>query len=264
MTQILRNNGQVLKSGGGVLQKTLPTLPTLDPVLYLPFNAEDISGTNVEDKSGNNNTVTLINGATWSSDNGGIITVDGVNDSVKIDDSPSVSFSSGVGKSTTDYPFTLMGWFYVFTGEKSNASFILKYGGSPGTQREWYIVCDGSGKVAAGNLNYYPPESNILNALTIDVIPENTWFHLTRTYDASKVIGGMKIYINSVEKATTDTSTRSEDYDGFPDNAQQIDLGANIASNIYSYMRIGEVRMYDQELSQPEIETIYQETSSVY
>jgi len=144
------------------------------------------TGTTWNDLSGNNNNGTLINGPTYSSDNGGSIVFDGVNDTVIVENqdqqltNPSqvtisvwlnrtstINYShfAGVPISNTSWSPPYIGYGLEFISTSDNVTFIVGF--------------------INGEFAYTTAENTGLTGI-------NTWVNITGTYDQNY----RKIYIN--------------------------------------------------------------------
>jgi hypothetical protein len=122
----------------------------------------------------------LINGATYSSDSGGCIVSDGINDGVTVTDDIDLDLTN----------FTLDGWVW-FNQHKDYGSLLVKGPGGAGQLFNYCfffyassIVCgfgDGSNFYSAG-------------VLTTPNVPINTWHHIVGVYNSVAI----SFYLNGV------------------------------------------------------------------
>ena len=133
------------------------------------------TGTTWYDLSGGGANLDLQNGPTYSSDNGGIITFDGVDDT-GVETGLNISGLTGI---------TVNVWFYANSNSSmaltrgTSNSFLLHFRGAG-----FYVVDDTS--TASGYLSWdsYPPDDE--------------WVMLTGTWDGTT----MKLYTNGVKQST--------------------------------------------------------------
>ena len=82
------------------------------------------------------------------------------------------------------------------------------------------------------------------------------WYHVAVTFEADH----QKIYLDGVEKINdTDTDIASS----IPNNNLPLLLGYSLAENTYFNGLIDDVRIYDNALSQPEIQAIIPEPATL-
>jgi hypothetical protein len=133
------------------------------------------SGTTWTDLSGNNNNGTLINGPTYSSDNGGSIVFDGVNDYVSIN------------------TIALSGDFSIFFCENLQGTISNNQG---------VVGLAGGGNDInhfASRIRYYAPGDRITNS---QLTAQNTWY----CYTLTRNLGTYSIYSNAQLTATSSGS----------------------------------------------------------
>jgi hypothetical protein len=157
-----------------------------------------VSGSSTwNDLSGNNNSGSLVNGPTFSSENGGSIVFDGANDYIECGNPSSLTLIAG----TTN--LTISGWvnFSVYSGSSGpqNYSVVTNYGNY--TTTIWLVENPGNTlrfRVVAGGADVSVSDTSI-HLL-------NTWYYFVGTYDGSN----MKIYMNgSLKNTRAQTGTLS-------------------------------------------------------
>jgi hypothetical protein len=130
------------------------------------------TGTTWNDLSGNGNNGTLINGPTFSGVNNGVIVFDGINDTISLQNTISL----------TD--FTISFFEYLLTGID---------------QSDGVVGLSGSGNDInhfAGRLRYFGPGDYIINSVT--TLP-NTWYH----YAVSRSGTSYSIHTNGIVTASS-------------------------------------------------------------
>lgn len=135
------------------------------------------TGTSWTDLSGSGYTGTLINGPTYSSDGGGCIVSDGVDDGVTVPDSPNLDLTN----------FTLDGWVW-FNQHKNFGSLLVKGPGGAG-QLFNYCFFFYNTTIVCG----FGDETDFYS-VGIAVPPINTWHHIVGTWDSTT----LKFYLNGV------------------------------------------------------------------
>jgi competence protein ComGC len=189
------------------------------------------SGTAWYDLSGAVNNGSLVNGVGYTSNNGGALTFDGVDDNVSVPDNTSLRFGTG--------SFTVGFWCYRTLSGYQGGSYITKgTHGSPGID-----TFDGTFEVStsAGYL------ASIGLSATIGIWEYHT-FVVNQT--ASPYI---QHYINGVLNQTGYTETGKL---GSVDNANSIIIGKSVAGGVNRYFNgsIGIIQIYNRALSLAEIQ----------
>ena len=196
--------------------------------------------------SWDSNNGSLLNGGSYSAGAIGTgFSFDGVDDHVRVADSPNLRLTTA---------FTLAAW--VNPASRGTYDEILsKWGAVLPVDHNGYTFAihpDGRSYVAAS------PDGNTgVSVLTTTAIPVNTWTHLTGTYDGSK----LRIYINGVLNNETI-------YNGgvFP-TLDDLSIGgvvggAAVGGGIsFFHGKIDEVMIYNRALNGSEVLTLVPEPS---
>ncbi len=129
---------------------------------------------------------------------------------------------------------------------------------NPSTLTQWYRIfdCENSTSTSGFCLGIGQNGASIsariggtVEPLSMGVIVTNKWQHIAVTYDGSNI----KTYINSVLVNTT-AKTGSISYTG----ATDLCIGGSVVVTPYSFTgKIGSCRLYDNALTQADINTIY-------
>ena len=162
-------------------------------VLYLPLHEKDGSSFMSKDAYGHLCTAT---GALWRP-NGRLL--DGLDDFLSIPDSPTFTFTAG-------NPFSIIVWVCP-TAIADYDGVVGKWDNDVPANKEWLFRFGASSKF---EFRYYDSaNATSRGRVTTDTIPTNTFTQIVGTCDGSIVDpnGGTKIYINAVQKDTTDLST---------------------------------------------------------
>lgn len=179
------------------------------------------SGTTWTDMSYNSNNGSLVNGPTYSSDNGGSIVFDGSDDYVIVNSGANI---------LSNVNYTKTAWFYV-TNFATNNNLISSNGG--GQHAFWLF---GTNKLNAGHNGSW---STVVSTTTLSL---NTWYFGAVTFSTTS---GWKLYLNGVQEATSvDTTT----FTGIGD----VSIGAYWGSNFFTG-RISIGQIYNRILSASEI-----------
>jgi hypothetical protein len=229
---ILSNHGiiQSIKRGGG-------SIVTDGLVLHLDAGntaSYPGSGTTWTDLSGNGNDMTLINGPTFDSGNGGSIVFDGTND--RAERNP-----INVGNS-----FTISAWVYF--NNTNNLQNILSnswsYNSLQGfsfqtySNSSFYLSVEGDGPYRITSSNSYTA---------------NTWFNAVATYDGTTI----KMYVNGIELSYSDGSSAAVTISYGPTLLYLSAQNAFGAPDWFMSGKISQIALYNRALSAAEIESNY-------
>lgn len=190
------------------------------------------SGTTWTDTSGNGLNGTLVNGPTYSANNGGFIGLDGSNDYVSFG-SISTNFSAGFSATFyANFGGTSQSWERVFdfgTNQSANNILVARSGNTDNFVFELYNGSGGSfGQCAAAS-----------------TVSNNIWAHYAVTVDGAYC----KIYKNGVLVA-------NNSYSGLPTNVTRTSnfIGrSNWSGDGYFDSGIGEISMYNRAISASEV-----------
>jgi Concanavalin A-like lectin/glucanases superfamily len=182
------------------------------------------SGTTWTDLSGNGNNGTLTNGPTFSSDNGGSIVFDGIDDYVDI----------GIKSTLQPQSLSVSLWFKVSSYPVSNAQIVRSRGYG------WGIQLNGS--LLSSSL--YTSTSNQINS-SGTVIPLNIYNHCLFTYSNSTFC----MYLNGFQIYTTTSPTNTIYYSG-----GYIAIGRDAdSSGSYFNGNVSNAQIYNRALSSTEV-----------
>ena len=238
-------------------------------VLYLDAsnsNSYSGSGTSWLDLTDNDYDAT-IDGAAYSSDDGGIFDFDGGTDNVKI---PNTAAGSQIGNDLTDgsNDFTFEVWFKADSvpangGTNAWYAHVLLGGGTHDCFITFGDTLDDREvgiRIRIGSTWMSPVGSGA------DSIADNTWYNLIITYDSSS---GWVLYLNGVQKSTS--STTGTFRAGREWDANNRLLGAIEDNNSISYIKdrffdgkIPVLRIYDRVLTAAEATQNYDALKSRY
>jgi hypothetical protein len=212
-----------------------PKIVTDGLVLYLDAANQYsyVSGsTSWNDISRGGNNGTLINGPTYSTDGGGSILFDGVDDYVQLSATPSSLVTSNV---------TISSWFNT-----SNATQQMIIGNSGGSNR-FYIETFNRSETLVAHWGIGSQQ----NSLTSNaIITTNSWVNYSMTYDGNITIG----YLNGL--TTDSTSIGNQTY---TNNTLRVGLWIN---SLYFKGNIPQVSIYNRALSAQEILQNYNATKT--
>jgi len=200
------------------------------------------SGTSWSDLTGNNNTGTLTNGPTFSSENGGSIVFDGTNDYISIPNSTALNPTN----------ITVSAWINR-TSTVNYAHFV----GLPISDTSWTppymsygIEYIGTSDTISLVLGFSDNSIAYTNATAFG---NNQWFQFIGTYDGTNV----KVYINgAIQTTRAETKTMAASSANFY-------IGSNNASTVYPLNgKIGSVQVYNRSLTVSEVLQNYNSNKS--
>jgi len=215
---------------------TYEELTTQESALVGYWKFDEGSGTTAYDSSGYGNNGTLVNGPTWTTGKvGGALSFDGVDDYVRVLDSPSLKGAV----------FTKIIWFKVLSLHSGIIEEIVR--------QDYRWLISHRGDVAspyweigfmqdAKTTNYWTPSDADF--------PINNWYQIAIVADGSSY----RIYSNVVLKAsgTYSGTVRDFNYDLF--------LGSFSSTARFINALIDDVRIYNRALSAAEIKALYDAT----
>ena len=195
---------------------------------------EEGTGTTTADASWNNNTGTISN-AVWTTAGryGGCLSFDGTG-WVTVNDSPSLDLSNGM---------TLEAWVYPAGAISGWRTFIMKEIADSGTGDNYgyLLAADPEGRPT---INISTTSANYQQAVGQLVLPSNTWTHLAGTYDGTT----LRLYVNGIKVAETPVTG------SILTSSDALRIGGNSIWPEYFSGRIDDVRIYNQALSQGQIQ----------
>lgn len=230
--------------GGATHQITVPatdsayTVSFIDgcasgPVLALPFS--EGSGPTAADTSGNGNTATLRNGATWGPGRlGSGLVLDGINDLASIADAPALSFTDTLTVAGwVRRPAIQPGWRHVVSRQVGIAGADQLYLGFKGKYPYFGLSTANGGNQRTGG----------------GTAPRGQWVHLAGVYDGSK----LALYVNGTMRSELAKSG------AITPSGRPLLIGANangsdpLAGTEALKGSIDDVRVYSRPLSAAEI-----------
>jgi hypothetical protein len=218
--------------------------------LFMKLDASTYSSGLWLDSTSNNNDAT-INGATWSSTDGGIFDFDGSNDTISIPHTSELSLNTSTQKTIQvwvkfDSLASLNAQVPVFGKLSSSFGFDGYWGGLYSNAGELRVTTNGTG---------------IQRISTSPVIvTTNTWYLLTFISQITNTSGTTKLYVNDTEYISTQhgTDTYNETntlYLGY--------IGNGVGSN-YLNGKIGACYFYTKGLNSSEIAQNFNATKGRY
>ena len=138
------------------------------------------SGTLLYDISGYNYTGTLINGPTYTTENGGSLVFDGANDYVSV---------TTIGNPIT--AITLESWI---NPRRAPSTGTIRGGAISGNPSHYFGIFDSIDGGVTHSLHFALDTTVTRPGSQVGNIPRNVWSHIMGTYDGSR----MKAYVNGV------------------------------------------------------------------
>lgn len=218
--------------------------------LIMELDASNYTSGIWSDESGNGNNAT-INGATWSSTDGGLFDFDGANDTISIAHNSSLSLSTTVQK-------TIQVWvkFDALGGSGQQIPVFGKLSASFGFDGYWGGLFSNTGVIRyVTNGTGTQKISN--SSLTVST---NTWYLMTFISQITGTSNTTKVYINTTQYISTQHGNDSYNesnilYLGY--------IGSGIGS-LYLNGKVGACYFYTQGLSEADITQNFNATKSRY
>lgn len=172
----------------------------------------------------------------------------GVNQYITFGDSNVFSFGDGV----SDSAFSLSVW--VYHTDSLRKDIINKEFSSSSIEYALWKATNNKINIAL----YDGASSTNVRKFTNNAITLNAWNHIAVTYDGrggSNAHDGIKIYINSVDNATTKSSAGS--YNSMHNTTAQLKLSRLERVSFYASQNLSNPSIMDKELSPSEVNEIY-------
>jgi len=186
------------------------------------------TGTTWTDLSGNGNHGTLVNGATYSSDNGGSILFNGTNSNINLNKN-----ATAIG--IYDNSYTADAWVYPTDLSNDRGMF----GDEVAAVRQGLHLTFRGSTIHQG---HYSSDANIGSVST------NSWYHIVFTFD--KATGATRMYKNGVDQGNSGTI---QSYIG----TSSIHLGQAYGNTGFFQGKGAVYKMYNRVLSSAEVTTNY-------
>lgn len=223
----------------------------LNAVLHAKLN-DNAASTTVDDTSTTNNDGTLTGGdntedITTTGKINEALHLDGAADYVLFSDNNAYTFSSGSGN---DDPFSFSFWVNVDDTDTTQCFLTKSTNGGSGTEE--YLVC----MFTSGQVRFITKDSgdDQIGRNADSALSASTWTHVVGTYDGSNASSGFNIYIDGTD--TDDSDSNSGSYGGMSNLAGSLNIGSR-GTNSYMDGVIDDVRLYDYELTQDQVNTLY-------
>jgi len=218
--------------------------------LFMKLDASNYTSGTWTDETGNGNNAT-INGATWSSTDGGIFDLNGTSNTISIPHTSNLSLNT-----TTQRTIQVWVKFDVLPALNTQIPVFGKLSGSFGFDGYWGGLFSNGGKVRSVT-NGTGVQRIVDSTLTVTT---NTWYLFTFISQITATANTTKVYINTTEYITT-----AHGADGYSEsNPLYLGyIGTGIGST-YLNGKIGASYFYTKGLSALEISTNYNATKSKY
>lgn len=209
------------------------------------------TGSTWTDDVGNSN-ATLANSPTYSSSDGGYISLNGSNQYILTSTSLNAQISgTSPDKSTAQSIFI---WCYP-----TEQGVIVSELGSASINSGWH---DSNIEISSGGLiSFSVWHGNLVNRVTSSSKSFNTWYNLGWTYSGTTLTA----YINGASIGTA-TLTRSAPFNSGHNlhYALGAEDGTNMGEGSYCAMRVGSFQVYNRGLTADEVATNYNTYKAIY
>ncbi|MEX0679219.1 MAG: PQQ-dependent sugar dehydrogenase [Pirellulales bacterium] len=201
-------------------------------VLVAAYAFDEGAGITAADLSGNENTGTLVGGATWTAAGkyGNALSFNGTDALVNVADSDSLDLTAGMTLEAWVKPSTISPVFrdVIYKGADDDVYFLD-------------ATSTNNGRPAGGMANSPP----FLEVYGTAPLVADTWAHLALTYD----LVNLRLYVNGTPVATTPGT------DAIVASDKLLQIGGATFYMRYFDGLIDEVRIYDGALSETEVQT---------
>jgi hypothetical protein len=220
--------------------------------LFMHLDASDYTTGTWNDRTANANNAT-INGATWSSTDGGIFDLDGTNDTISIPHKSSLSLITG-GQRTIQVwvkfdtlPSLNTEGQPVFGKLSSGFGFDGYYGTLFSNTAKTRVITNGTGTART-------------TTSTSNPISVNTWYLYTLVSQITATANTTKVYVNATEVSST-----AHGSDGYSEsNPLYLGYIGTGVSSTFLNGKIGAAYFYTKGLSATEVLQNYNETKARY
>lgn len=174
------------------------------------------------------------------------VQIDGIDDCITISDDNSLSFGNG----TSDTAFSISAWIKM-----DDATSFRIFNKWAFNDAEYLLTVDASDFLLFSI--YDQDNENRLSRAYVGATVtsyEGEWINVVATYDGSGTLGGMKIYLNG--NRVDDYSDTLGSYTAMHNTATDVVIGCLVGYD-NSDGQVNEVAIWDTELSQGEIEQLY-------
>jgi hypothetical protein len=214
------------------------------------------SGNTWFDITGRGNNGTLINGPSYSSNSGGFISCDGVNDYIEILDNSIFDFGSN--------NFSVEHWFRKnATSSNSNYWGVNKWNSAgPGAgTNEWFVTLGNSSSGIGESIQFGIESGSTLYEM---VIPNTPTLYLWNQVVAIRSGAGLSVYLNGAMIGSSSPSGMASNTSVNNISGRNIRIANSALNNYYNKCDSSIVRIYRQALSADEVKQNYDATKKRY
>jgi hypothetical protein len=223
------------------------------PSLELWLRGETINAGVTPDSSGKGNHATVIGATIAAGKVGNCLSFDGINDYGEVADNADFSFTDG----TNDLPFTIA--FWVKFNSITNRQWLMsKRDTTISGANEWQITLyDGINGNKFSCYLWKNDSSAYIGKEMQSNLTANIWYHCAVTYDGSKSVNGIKLYLNSILQATNSKTLGS--YTGMSNTNSRISFGylRNVANTFFGGLIDEMLVCKNYEAPESDIKRIY-------
>lgn len=167
-------------------------------------------------------------------------------------------FDFGVndGDKATDTPFSLSVWNNI-DGFDTGSNYLINSVSNVSSEVDWIFRLEYTSDTVA-HLRFYIDDGSGTNSIQITSTTSSTkqvWKHYVATYDGSGTKEGMKVYMDGVLQGVTRLETGT--YTGMINASTKITVGKRGWQNGVPINLIDEIKIFDKELTQAEIDQDY-------
>jgi hypothetical protein len=210
------------------------------------------TGTTWTDLSGNGKNATLVNGVSYSSNNSGVLSLDGVDDYIALDSSLSIATNAAFSVEICFYISSFANTYPMIFQIKTNLSYGYQIGFT-----NFAPNFNGYAGIIFGGYSYANPSWEQFH--TNEQMVVNTWNHIVITYNGAgqNSSANFTIYRNNVSKSVID----SNDFGEILNNNYMGTLNAN---GYFFNGKLPIARIYNRVLSAAEVEQNFNVTKDRY
>jgi hypothetical protein len=217
------------------------------------WKLDEGSGTTVADASGNGNTGTLTNGATWTTGQfNSAVNLDGTNDYVSIANESNFDFER-------TQAFNISAW--VNRTSTATEDDIVEKVVTGSSYRGYTLWLSETGAIPCSNCIYANLNNNdagLNNSISVYTsgVSTGSWHHIVMTYNGSSQASSVKIYVDGVSQSIT---ILRDTLSGTILNNNNLLIGDDIPGDPCCFFggKIDDVRIYNRALSAADVAVLY-------
>jgi len=200
------------------------------------WDMDEGSGAKINDKSGNGNDGTLVNGPTWTQGKyGSALSFDGVNDYVDAGNQQNLQITG---------PITITAWVKTSNVTSYNG-IVTKYYAENG-KRGFALEFNPFNPTGGGLRFIISRDGTSTSIVSTNEVSINEWEHIAATYDGST----MKLYVDGILKSNAN-------YDaGIYNTSEKLFLGRNVGYSSLNGL-LDDIKIYDYARTEEEIRLDY-------